>query len=256
MSKILSDVFQKSPSVFLSLRALGRSPPVPQLELGPRGARSGSGASARPSLSPSSRDAAHFPSRDLQQGPGVPLCGFRRRRPAPGGARGQGPGVEGSSAVAAGPRSGTARGRSVRGRAAEQPLPLSSNTARASGHPSAASTERVRRPRPLLCPSPCSPNRPGPPGTVGPSPSVGTRLPPRGTAMPSSGLGAGKRMLKAERPRLVIPLGPGHAPSADSPSPESRGLGCPTPLGQTPPAPRPGPGSAGQTTTCCHSGAS
>lgn len=105
------------------------------------------------------------------------------------------------------------------GRAAEQPLPLSANTARASDHPPAASPERVRRPRPLLCPSPCSPNRPGLPGTVGPSPSVlGRRFSPRGTAIPSCGLGAETPMLKAERPWPLIPLGQDQAHSADPPS--------------------------------------
>lgn len=83
MSKILSDVFQKSPSVFLSLRALGRSPPVPQLELGPRGARSGSGASARPSLSPAPGMLPIFPagicSRALASRSAVSDGGGRRR---------------------------------------------------------------------------------------------------------------------------------------------------------------------------------
>lgn len=207
MSKILSDIFQKSPSE--SQRALGRSPPVPQLELGPRGAQSGSGASARPSLSPAPGMLPIFPGMGSTAQELRSAVSYIEARVNPWG-RGRA-----SKAAARWHRDrdpALPRGRPVRGRAVEQSLPLAANTAWASP---AASPE----PRPLLCPSLCSPNRPGVPGTVSPSPSVlGTRLPPRGTAIPSCGLGAETPTLKAERPRRLIPLGQDQAHSADPPS--------------------------------------
>lgn len=108
MSKILSDVFQKSPSVFLSLRALGRSPPVPQLELGPRGARSGSGASARPSLSPAPGMLPIFPagicSRALASRSAVSDGGGRRRAEPEGRGRGSKAAADESADPLCGPK--------------------------------------------------------------------------------------------------------------------------------------------------------